>query len=164
MRNFSRLNLLFVILFSSCVYTFSGGFPSKYRNVYIEPLKNNTQRQDITLDIQNYLMDEVRKDGRLNIVSSKQAMLKVVPYLLNFEKSATEFTETGEITVYTITIKAKILTYPMDDSIYFLNDTIFYGRGVYSASGEDEGIGIKRATKDMIDNFLDKLFETKSGF
>ena len=161
MRNFLRLNLILSAVFTSCIYSFSGGFPSKYRNVYIAPLNNETNRQDITLDVQNYFIDAMREDGRLNIVAEKQAKMKIIPTLLSFNKNASEFTESGEITVYTITIKAQILTHPVDDTLSFLKDSIFYGKGVYSASSEDEDTGIKRATEDLVNNFINKLFEIK---
>ena len=80
---------------------------------------------------------------------------------MDFRKQAAEFTETGEVTVYSITLKAKIVTRPVGDTALFVKDTIFYGRGVYSVSSEDEEIGLKRAVTDLVNNFLNKLFEAR---
>ena len=161
MRTYLHLSLFLIVAFSSCVYTFSGGFPAKYRNVYLKSLENNSQRQDVTLSIQNYLFQEIQKDGRLNIVSENRARLQIIPKLIDFGKRASEFTETGEVTVYTIILKAKILVRPMGDTALFLRDTVFSGRGVYNVSSENEDAGVRRAVKDLVNNFLNKLFEVR---
>ncbi len=161
MQNSLRLSVIAVLLSVSCVYTFSGGFPSKYRSVYIAPFENSTRRQDITLEVQNYFIEGIQKDGRLNVVSKNRAKMEIIPVLMDFNKRASEFTETGEVTVYTISIKAKILTETLKDSLLYLQDSIFYGRGVYSVLSEDENTGIKRAVTDLVNNFLNRLFEAK---
>ncbi len=161
MQTYLRLSLLLTVLFSSCIYTFSGGFPSKYRNAYLESLKNESQRQDVTLNIQNYMFEEIQKDGRLNIVSKDRASLKIVPVLMDFRKHASEFTETGEVTVYSVILRAKILVIPIGDTTLILKDTIFSGSGVYNVTSENEDTGIKRAVSDLVNNFLSKLFEVR---
>lgn len=161
MLRFFRISLILVFLFISCIYTFSGGFPSKLRNVYIESFENRTKRQDITLSVQNFFIEQVQRDGRLNIVSKGRCNMLIIPSILNFDKRATEFTETGEVTVYSVRIKAKILTKVVGDSLSYLKDSVFYGQGIYSAVSEEEDIGIERAVIDLTNNFLNKLFEAR---
>ncbi len=157
----SKLVFLTLFVITSCVYTFSGGYPARLRKVYIEHIKNRSDRQDLTLTVENLFIEDIQNDGRLSITSKDKAGLNIVPIIEEFGKSPTEFTEGGEVTVYTVSIKATIKTPIKGDSVYFLKDTMFVGKGVYKVGTETEAQGIERAVKDLVNNFLDRLFEVK---
>ncbi len=163
MLNYSVIKyfLLTFILLVSCVYSFSGGFPSKFRNIYLMPVENESSRQDITVSVQNLFSEYLQKDGRLNLVSKDRAGLFIEPVIKEFKKTPTEFTEAGEVTLYTISLNALIKTPVKGDTVMFLKDSIFHGRGVYKVGEEEEAKGIERAVEDLVNNFLGKLFEVK---
>ncbi len=156
-----KLLFLPIIIITSCIYTFSGGYPAKLRKVYIEHLKNRSERQDITLTVENLFLEDIQKDGRLSITAKEKAGLEIIPVLEDFRKVPTEFTEGGEVTIYTVTLRAIIRTPVRGDSLYFLKDSVFSGRGVYRVGEETEIQGIERAVNDLVNNFLDRLFSVR---
>ncbi len=153
------LPVLFIAI--SCIYTFTGGYPSHLRKVYIMHVKNRSTRQDLTLTIENLFIQNLEKDGRLSITSRDKAGLIIIPVIEDIKKTPTEFTENGEITVYSITTKAIIKTLVKKDSSYFLKDTVFIGKGIYKVTDENENAGIERSINDLVNNFLSRLFEVR---
>jgi len=153
------IKFVFLFLLSGCVYSFSGYFPSRLKKVYVENFKNSTARYGIEDILVEKFEELIRKDGRLMIVSLKEAKLIVRGEVLSYKREPFEYDASGNIKTYKVVISAKVSFYDVENEKDYVSG-VFEGWGLYSID-EEENEGIKRASEDLVNKSLYKLLVGK---
>ena len=120
LRKIKVLIPILVVLISACTYSFSGYFPSRLRKVSVHVFQNKTLMYGLENSVTEYFIDNLRKDGRFEIVSDDRAGLIIKGSVVDYEKTPFKFDSQGNIESYNITLKLE-LEFFLIHLIKFLN-------------------------------------------
>ncbi len=151
---------LFLILLSSCIYSFYGFFPKEFKKVGVEVFKNQSTRYGIEINVTQNFIKGFEEDGRLEIVEPSKANLLIKGEIKSFSKNPHSFDQNGAVLEYKVTISTEIEFINKLKDEEFLPTKNFSGWAIYKIPDEDETIGIERASKDLAEKVITFLFSS----
>jgi len=159
---FARISTTFALLVSllnfGCVYSFKGFYPSKLRKVVVPVFANETLRYGLEDVVTQSFINAIREDGRLTIVSEKEATMKIQGRIIDYKKEPFEYDASGNVESYRITITAAITFYDLTADTTFIPEKRYSGWGIFDANTETEEDGVRRAVRELVDSALRTLF------
>ncbi len=159
LKNFFRLSttIAIVLVIGGCIYSFSGFFPSRLRNVTVTVFENKTIQYGIEDEVTSAFINAIKEDGRLTIVPPEKAAMRIDGKVTGYRKEPFVYDENGNVTGYKVTVTAQIVFFDIKaDSAYL--EGRFSGWGTYDAATESESDGIKKAVKQIVQDALRSLF------
>lgn len=112
-RNLCSLGLAALLLaLSGCGYALVGrgsNIPEDIKSVYLQPLENRTQRQQVEQSLTRAIADELVTRQRFAVVASEaQANAEIVGAVTGFAVTPVTFDQAGRATEYELAITAQI--------------------------------------------------------
>ena len=153
------MSLVLLILFTACTYSFSGYFPSYLKKVSVHVFQNKTLMYGLDNTVTGYFIDELRKDGRFQLVSDSKAGMIITGSITNYQKQPFKYDAEGNIESYNIRLTLELEFYDNINKKPYLPKASYTGSGTYSVNGETEDDGIKRAVEDIYSTVIHRLFQ-----
>ncbi len=150
---------ILVILFSSCTYSFSGYFPSYLKKVSVHVFQNKTLMYGLDNTVTGYFIDELRNDGRFQLVSDDKAGMIITGSVTGFDKQPFKYDTEGNIESYNIKLTIELEFYDNVNKKPYLPKATYIGNGTYNVNSETEDDGIKRAVSDIYSTVIHRLFQ-----
>ena len=110
MKQLKFLAGLFILTFiaSGCavvsLYEAVEVVPDNIRNVYIEPVRNETQQVSLSIDLTEKIIDEFIKEGRLTVVGPEEADSTLRTTIIEYSKIPIAYDENFITEEYKLTI------------------------------------------------------------
>ncbi len=159
MRKYLKTGILFALFVatSGCIYSFSGFFPSRLKDVTVTVFKNRTIQYGIEDQVTEAFIEAIKNDGRLTIVDPEKAAMRIDGEITGYRKDPFIYDESGNVTGYKVTVTANITFFDVQaDSAYMKGR--FTGWGTYDETSESEMDAIKKAVNQIVQQSLRSLF------
>lgn len=151
--------LALVTLFSACTYSFSGYFPLYLKKISVHVLQNKTLMYGLDNTVTGYFIDELRNDGRFQLVSDDKAGMIITGSITDYQKKPFKYDTEGNIESYNIKLTVELEFYDNVNKKPYLPKATYVGNGTFDVNTETEEDGIKRAVSDIYSTVIHKLFQ-----
>ncbi len=148
-----------ILIISACTYSFSGYFPGYLKKVSVHVFENKTLMYGLENRVTQYFVDQMRKDGRFQLVSDEKAGMIITGSVVDYQKTPFRFDAAGNIESYNVTIKLELKFFDKVKNKDYMPEATYVGNGTFDVNSETEDDGIKRAVADIYTTVIHKLFQ-----
>ncbi len=140
------------------VYTFNPAGKSSIKSIAIEPFQNETVQLGLEDQMTNDVIDAFIANGQLKVLPAQDAEAVLHGTLVKYERKPYEYTQSGEVQSYAVTMDFNITLNANDGSEMWSQQMT--QTGVYELATQTEEDGQKLALSRLVEAILNKT--TKS--
>ncbi len=160
----NKIGIVFIFLIISIslscgVYTFDPKGKSDISTVAVERFTNSTPEFGLADRMTDDVIDAMMADGNLKVVSADNADAILTGELVSYERKPYQFTETDEVTSYSVIMNFDIILRKADSDSEIWKERMSQ-TGIYDIATETEEDGQKKAVEFLVEAIINKT--TKS--
>ena len=142
----------FVLILSlvslNCVYSFRGFSGKESYDVFVEVFKNTSEKAGIESEVTRWVIDELEKDVRINLVSLGKAKYVIHATISGYKTEPYEYRPDGTVLSYKVILMVYISILDLSTNQRIVEEKVLSAWGVY-ASSQNEDDGLKGASEDL---------------
>ena len=167
---------LLLVLIGGCGYTMRTLLPPKYKNIYVEPFKNETRITEETrdqerlriyyprleTDITNSLINRFIFDGNLKVTRERDSNLILKGALIGYRRDPLRYDNDRNIEEYRLNIIVDVSLWDKETGEILWEEESFIGDTTYFRTGNNavsESTAIDTAVTDLVRRIVERTIE-----